>query len=164
MMPSGRATATERLAALKRRLRDKWDQEQRVTAREPDPPPSPTLPVGSTTRRADASGAVEVAQHRDAAEASHLSPLPATRAAEREEVDDVRGSKRRRLLATLAAPAPAHALSYRVTPHYVVSSCNVTRPDASNAPTMLMNESDGEVMIDGENAVYMRESKRQRIL
>ncbi len=161
--PSVQTTATDRLAALRRRLREKWGEEQRVTAREePDPPLPPALPVGSVTRRADAGDAVTVAQHGAAAEASHQSIPPRTRAVEQAEEDDFRGSKRRRLLAVLAAPAQSSLSSY--LPSYTTRASNVTRPDARNVTQMLMSDSNGGIMNDNENAHAQRESKKQRFM
>ncbi len=160
--PSGRVTVADRLAALKRRLRDRWDREQRVTAQEPDPPLPPALPVGNVTGRADARDVVEVAQHQVADGASHQSSLLSTRATEQEEVDDSRGSKRRRLLAVLATPT--QSLVFRDLPHYTCQLNNFTRPDARNVTRKLMNDCDGEIMNDNASASAQRESKKQRIV
>ncbi len=155
------ASPADRLAALRRRLQSKWDGEQRVTAREPDPSPLPSLPVGNAVGRADDRGVVKVPQHRDDVEASRQSVLPPAHADGHEE-DDARGSKRRRLLTALAASGQGS--SSGALPPYLTVTRNVTRTAARHG-TMMRQSNGGDVITnDDEPADAQRRSKKQRII
>jgi hypothetical protein len=130
-----------------------------VTAREPDPPPLPAVPVGNAVGRADDRGVVKVAQ-LSADEASHQSRLPRAHADEHEE-DDSRGSKRRRLLAALAASGQT---SPSGASHYVTVTRNVTRTAARNDTMMRLSNGDDVITNDDGTADAQRRSKKQRVL
>jgi hypothetical protein len=136
--PVAQPTVADRMTALRRRLQSKWDNEHaQGAALEHDPPNAAT---GSADRGAVPPSTVEVAQPTPGAgEASHLTHRNTARAYEHgdDEVDDARGSKRRRLVAALAAPVQVSSPPRSTVVTTTRRPCNVTRTDARNDDTRM---------------------------
>ncbi len=155
-LPAAQPSVADRMNALRRRLQMRWETERPEDAvPEPDPP---LAAEGSTGCVAVTSSTVEVAQPlATTGEASHQAHHDHARADGRgavespddENVDDARGSKRRRLIAALSAPAP---LSSQVVVGPVTTSGvlgNVTRPVArSNGGKRMRMDCGGGIMSD----------------
>ncbi len=134
-------TVADRMDALRRRLQSRWEYERAQGAvLEPGPP---VTAVGSTGCVAVTPSTAEVAQLVvNAGEASHQAHHNIARAVEQgaveptddDDVDDARGSKRRRLIAALSAPV-------RITPPIRVV-CGVTSGALGNSTRTVARSND----------------------